>query len=234
MTDLLNADSPERPVRKRGFTLIELLVVIAIITVLAAMLLPVFAQAREKARQIVCMSNQKQLGMAIQMYTEDYSERLPLAAYLTGDYSFVTWHNLTDPYAHSKQIWYCPSSLVGRTDASGAETTHFGYNARYLTDILLDFQNADGHRGVPLAAVSSPSETVLLTDAKASREGSWCGDDGKFLLPPSDPDTDCWGRPAFIHTKGANVAWLDGHVKLQRPGQLYVGQTPPDRYFDLE
>ena len=220
--------------RIRAYTLIELLVVIAIIAILAAILFPGFAQAREKARQIACASNEKQLGTALLLYAQDYEETLPLAAYPVGSGAFVTWHELLDPYARNKHIWLCPSSSVRKTDASGQETTHFGYNVRYLTTIAADFSNVFTHTATSLAAVARPSETVVMTDAKASVANSWCGDDGKFLLPPSQPDADCWGRPNFLHNEGANVQWLDGHVKWHKPGQFYVGQNPVDRVFDLE
>ena len=219
---------------RRAFTLIELLVVIAIIAILAAILFPVFARAREKARQMSCASNLRNLGTACLMYAQDYDEELPLAAYATSAFTFFTWHDLTDPYARNKQIWHCPSSSLSRTDQGGAITTHFGYNARYLTNIALDFSNASGHRAVSLAAVSLPAETLLLADARASLSPSWCGDDGKFLLPPSSTDQHCWGRPAVLHSEGSNLLWLDGHVKWNRPGGYYAGQSPPDRFFDLQ
>jgi prepilin-type processing-associated H-X9-DG protein len=63
---------------------------------------------------------------------------------------------------------------------------------------------------------------------------SWCGDDGKFLLPPSAGSTHCWGRPNPLHTGGSNLLWIDGHVKWHKPAQYYAGQSPADRYFDLE
>jgi prepilin-type N-terminal cleavage/methylation domain-containing protein/prepilin-type processing-associated H-X9-DG protein len=218
----------------RGFTLIELLVVIAIIAILAAILFPVFAQAREAARKTSCASNLKNLGTAVLMYTQDYDEQLPLAAYTTEGFAFVIWHDLTDPYVKNKQIWHCPSSAVRKTDQDGTITTHYGYNVRYLTTILPDFSNANGHTAVSLAAINTPTETVMLTDAKASEANSWCGDDGKFLLPPSEANAHCWGRPNFLHNEGSNVLWLDGHSKWHKPNQFYWNQVPVDRYLDLQ
>ncbi len=219
---------------RRGFTLIELLVVIAVIALLAAILFPVFARAREKARQSSCASNIKSLGTAVLMYSQDFDDTLPLAAYSLTATTSVTWHELTDPYVKSKQIWHCSSSSVQKMDASGKITTHFGYNTAYLTTMAANFSNAATHSAASLSAVSFASQTVLLTDAKASVNGSWCGDDGKFLLAPSGTDSHCWGRPNFLHSAGCNVVWLDGHVKWQNANQFYFGQTPPDRYFDLQ
>lgn len=226
--------SPISPRRPRGFTLIELLVVIAIIAILAAILFPVFAQAREAARKTQCLSNMKNLGTAIILYTQDYDELLPLAAYSTGGASFLVWHDLTDPYVKNKDIWHCPSSPLANADANGKITTHFGYNVRYLTTIKPDFSNANSHTAVSLAAVQTPAETVMLTDAIASKAKSFCGDDGKYLLPPSAADADCWGRPNYLHGEGANVLWMDGHSKWGKPYQFYLNQTPTDRFFDLQ
>ncbi len=209
--------------------------VIAIIAILAAILFPVFAQAREKARQISCASNLRNLGTAVLMYTQDYDEQFPLAAYVANGFEFKTWHDLTDPYARNTQIWQCPSSPVKKTDANGKPTTHFGYNVRYLTTIGLDMASTFlNHSAVSLAAVQSPSETVMLGDGMSSLPSSWCGDDGKFFLLPGDPNTDCWGRPNPLHSGGLNLLWVDGHAKWQKPAQFYLGQTPPDRYLDLQ
>lgn len=99
---------------KHGFTLIELLVVIAIIAILAAILFPVFARAREKARQTSCLSNVKQLGLTLMMYIQDYDEMFP-AAY---DYSTTTptlsrfWYGQAEPYIKNSQIFDCPSVTV--------------------------------------------------------------------------------------------------------------------------
>jgi prepilin-type N-terminal cleavage/methylation domain-containing protein/prepilin-type processing-associated H-X9-DG protein len=107
-----------RGCRANGFTLIELLVVIAIIGILAAMLFPVFSQAREKARATTCASNCKQLNMAAQMYMQDYDETVPLTCGSNADGSgFVTWQDTVQPYAKNYNIVICPDSPFHDTDA---------------------------------------------------------------------------------------------------------------------
>jgi len=109
----------------RGFTLIELLVVIAIIAILAAILFPVFAQAREQARKISCVSNVKELALAVQMYTQDYDETYPLleapdpaAKPPSPDFQggSADWHNMVQPYIKNYQIYICPDSPYKQSD----------------------------------------------------------------------------------------------------------------------
>ncbi len=107
--------------KRDGFTLIELLVVIAIIAILAAILFPVFAQAREKARAASCLSNEKQIGLGIMMYVQDYDETYPMAYYYvngaTSRNGYVHWTGVVDPYVKqlkgSRTIWVCPSHRLG-------------------------------------------------------------------------------------------------------------------------
>ena len=218
---------------RRAFTLIELLVVIAIIAILAAILFPVFSQAKGAAKATQCMSNQRNLGLAMILYENDYDDRFPLAAYANAT-GFVLWLDIVDPYVKNKQIWLCPGSTVSTQDTTGEPTSHFGYNELYLTTIAQDFSNFDGHSAVSATALGSPAETVVMTSAKSSIEGSWCGDDGKHLLPPSFDDADCWGRPDATYADGVTIFWADGHSKRQRLGQFYTGQDPVDQFFDLK
>jgi prepilin-type N-terminal cleavage/methylation domain-containing protein len=95
--------------RRRGFTLIELLVVIAIIAILAAILFPVFAKAREKARQSSCLSNVKQLMLGVMQYAQDYDEVLPASYYPGNPAASDTWYEKLEPYLKSTQILVCPS-----------------------------------------------------------------------------------------------------------------------------
>jgi prepilin-type N-terminal cleavage/methylation domain-containing protein/prepilin-type processing-associated H-X9-DG protein len=96
--------------RKNGFTLIELLVVIAIISILAAILFPVFARARENARRASCQSNLKQIGLGLLQYTQDYDETLPYSYVSVG--GSVSWMGQTFPYVKSTQIYFCPSDSI--------------------------------------------------------------------------------------------------------------------------
>src|SRR5687768_12296631 len=98
-----------KPVSSRsqsGFTLIELLVVIAIIAILASILFPVFARARENARRSSCQSNLKQIGLGIMQYTQDYDEKMPAVSWGSG----LRWHEVVQPYVKSTQLLRCPSN----------------------------------------------------------------------------------------------------------------------------
>ncbi len=225
---------------RRAFTLIELLVVIAIIAILAAVLFPVFAQAKLAAKATSCLSNLRQLDTSFVMYQTDNDDQFPLGAY--GTVSSVTfWHDEIDPYVKNKQIWLCACSRVKEKDSSGAQTTHFGYNVRYLTSIKLDFSNLSTQTAISSTALEDPANTVALTTAHSSKKTSWCGDDGKFLLTPSDYYTllggagaHCWGIPDPNAIDNVIIAWVDGHASKKKLSAFYSGQTPQDKYFDLQ
>jgi len=222
----------KRPRAQGAFTLIELLVVIAVIAILAAILFPVFAQAREKARQTSCLSNMRQMGLAVQMYVQDYDECLPLAATATAT-GFLNWHHLVDPYARNTQIWICPSYSGATKDIFGILVCHYGMNAYYLNQNV-DPQNIftlNNAPGVSLAAISEPSRCTLIVDNR--------GIDGKlpnnhlstYVLPPSQADADYWGRPDPRHTAGVVLGLMDTHVKWFKPSSFYAGQQPADLWF---
>lgn len=94
---------------RKGFTLIELLVVIAIIAILAAILFPVFARAREKARQTSCLSNAKQMGLAYAMYAQDFDDRGPCYDYVAGGTWRMSWDALLYNYVKNEQVFVCPT-----------------------------------------------------------------------------------------------------------------------------
>lgn len=147
---------------KKGFTLIELLVVIAIIAILAAILFPVFAQAREKARQISCLSNTKQVGMALLQYMQDYDETLPTGRAYAGDPNYQQhlgqgWAAQSQPYIRNTQVFRCPSdptdnlAATANTPALSAVSYIYNYNIPYSNAVSAGF--------------NAPSNTVLLAEA---------------------------------------------------------------------
>jgi prepilin-type N-terminal cleavage/methylation domain-containing protein/prepilin-type processing-associated H-X9-DG protein len=199
----------------RGFTLIELLVVIAIIAILAALLFPVFAQAREKARQATCQSNLKQIGNAVQMYSQDFDETMPNSGSYGGDGDLV---GLLFSYTrqHSGEgIWRCPS----HSQFSSYYTSSYGYNWQYLLAPGPDYPHSDyngfSNSGVLLAFLAHPADTLCLMDVGAP-DGNlnlW-----SYVVRPGDPvNNDGMGRPQFRHLGQANVLFCDGHVKAMPP-----------------
>ena len=174
---------------KRGFTLIELLVVIAIIAILAAILFPVFAQAREKARQASCQSNLKQIGLAFKMYVQDYDEKWPQSSPIpccsngrlgsTGkDFGFNGWvSNALIPYTKNQQIYICPSlnangfndpySNGGTDTTNGSEAFSYAYN--YASAY-----------GLKESAFTSVSSAIIMADSTTAwwdcpYENTGCG-----------------------------------------------------------
>jgi prepilin-type N-terminal cleavage/methylation domain-containing protein/prepilin-type processing-associated H-X9-DG protein len=199
---------PSASLRKlAGFTLIELLVVIAIIAILAAILFPVFAQAREKARQTACLSNTKQIALGVQMYTQDYDEMLPVI----GDNAQCRgrWQWQIFPYVKNSDIFTCPnlpnnrwrpptanvtcnnqSLLLGQGDISG-----YGWNG------ALNYDNRGNTYpntpGFSLAEIRKPSETLIVGDV------SFDGDAGYYMYAKNPAlatsGQNAWYFPNFRH-----------------------------------
>lgn len=191
--------------KRRGFTLIELLVVIAIIAILAAILFPVFARAREKARQASCLSNLKQLGTALQMYVQDYDEMTPPH---TDDeptppppYNW-RWDSLPLrllPYVKNYQIYRCPSDS-GWTEP--AETATGRWSSYVINNLGSVARRAD-------ASFNDPAGTLVLLDGSESDLGIEGNDD----LPYQVPTADAYNR----HNGGLNANFYDGHAKWLQP-----------------
>lgn len=219
---------------RRGFTLIELLVVIAIIAILAAILFPVFAQAREKARTASCGSNARQIALAINMYKQDYDERFPFGGWMPNSTGTWEWQNSSSPYIKNKQIYRCGSSSDDDEDPRNPQAWAWNRNpVSYL------YNNQLGRDRAPKsdAYVKEPSTCWMLADGHSDWGGQegvdwmgrpktvWLMEDTMFGNASSlisgwlSWQGFTWGLPR--HNFGANVAFVDGHVKYQKvaPGQ---------------
>ena len=207
--------------RRSGFTLIELLVVIAIIAILAAILFPVFARARENARRSSCMSNLKQIGLGILQYTQDYDEHFPV--YAPGNFVYDAgvrpfgWADALQPYIKSIQILQCPSESNGPTDnPENNKFTDYAYNewigGAYTTS------SAPRGAGMSLSILTQPTLSVVLCDYQHGTAPNYVTGgnpdylaSGRFYAPT---DTGLALLPGAVrHLDGANFAFADGHVK---------------------
>lgn len=206
---------------RSGFTLIELLVVIAIISILAAILFPVFAQARERARAAVCTSNVRQIGIAVKMYLQDYDETYPI------------WHAYSKatatphlgielellPYTKNAELFRCPDDQGGpfqRSDVPGTDSYYTAYGSSYYFERrgFTLINNYSISNNVPTtkptavvyeALYAQPSSTVLMRDE---------------MFPWFDPKVDTtgyWGYDGYYqpwHTQGGGIVFADGHSRF--------------------
>ncbi|MHB8996621.1 MAG: DUF1559 family PulG-like putative transporter [Armatimonadota bacterium] len=202
--------------KRSGFTLIELLVVIAIIAILAAILFPVFAKAREKARQSSCASNLKQIGLAIMQYAQDYDEMYPMTYLGTAPNPYIFWMStktsdgLLHPYTKNWQVFVCPSSTLAYS---------YGLNRRIYG--LWPGGTADT-TPCSMGEVQYPSSKISVGDAGRA-----------YYIYADNAGTPPWGL-AGIHSEMANTLYMDGHVKAVKAwatnaatGYWYRTTTPP-------
>jgi prepilin-type N-terminal cleavage/methylation domain-containing protein/prepilin-type processing-associated H-X9-DG protein len=229
----------------RAFTLIELLIVVAIIAILAAILFPVFAQAREKARQTTCVSNLRQLGLGVAMYAQDY-ESYPAHSSPSSQVPRTRWPDYIYPYVKNDPLFICPSvspdlRSAFRRFAHNQDSLYggYGYNFQYLGNSRFPFYAPD-------AAVERPAETFAIADTNGVRRDDNTSVAGAYVIDPplpsargSRPQTpgdgfygignECgtpglagpgfWGCrsvPAQRHTGMVSVNFCDGHSKAMR------------------
>lgn len=228
----------QRTTTRSGFTLIELLVVIAIIAILAAILFPVFAQAREKARQAACSSNLKQIGMAFAMYVQDYDERLPdrrdLKNTLPGGFKpWTTWPPSDPragwaaiafaPYTHNDDIWACPSvkgAMGSIIQVVQKFTTKTDGPASYYWTWRFDRPD----NPVPLDDCWGKTDFQAVEDLRAANNPQAGMPDGPSdvevavdpYFPKTIPTVAANIKGKGVHFGGRNRLFLDSHVKYLR------------------
>lgn len=208
--------------RRVGFTLIELLVVIAIIAILAAILFPVFARAREKARQASCTSNMKQLALAMLMYMQDYDERAPsvrCGRFPGGPTGYPQdaccmerniWFWLAQPYVKNQQLGRCPSADDSWPSRPATIYGPSGVYTHYKFKHAIVAQD-----GVKLAAFAWPAQQIMFNEYRAYHSTQECG----CRQPPNV-------------SAQYNVAFWDGHVKIVRCGDALMVKPPNPTHWD--
>jgi len=219
--------------KSKGFTLIELLVVIAIIAILAAILFPVFAQAREKARATACLSNTKQLALGFQMYADDYDEMFPASAgsdsYASSTGVSGAWNHQSgsimlqlDPYIKSEKIFTCPSAAKWAIGSYAGDNT-WKYKSYMFNGGIFDY--AKGTQSI--GAIARPSEIILNIETS--------GQEPHNRMVPFWylNNLHWWSSTNYIsnrHNDGFNAAFADGHAK--RFGKGLEVQTSSFGFYD--
>lgn len=233
--------------KHRGFTLIELLVVIAIIAILAAILFPVFAKAREKARQASCQSNLKQLSLAVQQYVSDYDETLPATPDWNMSGSLHNWWDKVTPYTKNAGIFKCPSrpnnERVPYAAVPPGGLTWWSTSTQPLTiGYLINFRVlryngiGDWRHPMALAEIRRSAEVFLLADG-SGLDGCWnpykiayanrCG-----WEVPGCNNAAVAGPDNARHNGGSNIAYIDGHVKWMAAQNILAEASKPGVVVD--
>ncbi len=230
-----------------AFTLIELLVVIAIIAILAAILFPVFAQARDKARGSACLSNTKQIGTAIMIYTQDYDETLP--EYWDDNVTKTPnpnplgyWHNHLQPYVKSYQVFLCPSArtkderLLDTGEGTPAQRKDLRWRGSGSYGWNYWFLGAWPGQTFTLSQVTVPAETIAVGESthlvnpgviypapNCAGNPSWAG-----AIKSAKERDKYWTQFAFRHQEGSNLVFVDGHSKWMSRSAL---EARPDLFY---
>lgn len=204
---------------RKAFTLIELLVVIAIIAILAAILFPVFSQAKEAGKKASCLSNTRQLSFGVILYSNDTDDALPP----TQNAESVLWPDLIRSYLKSDKVRVCPD------DSSALNS--YGLNELVFLDFT-DFPADQPPSSPVITQFQRPAEMVMVgelgveDDLLTQRQNAY-----KLTVPDGDLNDSFDARPSARHFGQCNLGFFDGHSAARSMSQFYVSQTPVDRWF---
>jgi prepilin-type N-terminal cleavage/methylation domain-containing protein/prepilin-type processing-associated H-X9-DG protein len=206
---------------RRGFTLVELLVVIAIIALLAALLLPALARAKQKGQQGVCINNSRQQALAVFMYADDHGDVLPPTAYNDANGDEVDWPALLDSYLKNPKIHLCPRDLV-------ATNNSYGLNELAFVDLTDPGVTTPNH----MAGFHTPTVTVMLGDVGTEDDFTTLRPDTlKMIATGSVINDDKDARPVARHNQRCDLGFMDGHAGPMRLNQFYFNQNPANKWF---
>lgn len=215
-----------------GFTLIELLVVIAIIAILAAILFPVFAQAREKARQTACLSNTKQMGTATMMYVQDYDETYPSGMYAANQSlrQPEVWFNQLQPYIKNTNVYQCPSGGAANKYFWLPYPVDYVVNWHMIRSTVTPARTPTGTPALAMAAVDAPADYILISETNRGMNNyNWHANDFNWVR------TFGWRRFFLYrdaltrHNSGMVAVFADGHSSwLRMPERTISPNDAPD------
>lgn len=209
----MGVTSRQRGTRRAGFSFVELMIVMVALTLLTALLLPVFSRSVEASRRTRCFANLRQLGISLTLYAQDYNGHAPLRSH--GDPATnpttATWRDDLFPYVKSGAIYQCGSNPAHNTVVSKVETTDLfaSYACNYSSSGLGIFGNFDGSASARLPLLEHPSKTIAIAESTSP-------------LPDLNlDDSKMIGRLFAGHNGMTNYLFADGHMKPLRPLDTY-------------